>query len=254
MVNNLIKIKILLVEDDENIAHTLIDYFQTLDFLIHWSSNGVAGLKSIKTFVPDVIVCDLMMPVMNGEEFYKTLKKNDSFNSIPFLIISADSSIDSKLKQLRLGANDYIIKPFKFEELVYKIKNLLDYKDTILLDKKQIKFNKLNLNLKTFENHLDEFLLENIMSNFDISLLAEHLNMSNSTLDKTIRKKFRVNISTYVRQFRLEYAISLMNKGFESITEIAFQSGFSSASYFSTSFKKYKSKTPKEYIKTIKVK
>ena len=201
MPNSSVKTKILLVEDDENIANTLIDYFQTLNFSIHWSSDGLAGLKSINTFLPDVIVCDLMMPVMNGEEFYKSIKKRPAFHSIPFLVISANSSIESKLKQLELGANDYIIKPFKFEELVFKIKNLLQYKDTILSDKKQFNFNKLNLNLKTFDNQLDEYLLKNITTNFDISLLADHLNMSNSTLDKTIRKKFRVNVSKYIRQF-----------------------------------------------------
>jgi DNA-binding response OmpR family regulator len=254
MVNISIKTKILLVEDDVNIASTMIDYFHSLDFTIQWAPNGLVALKYLKRFVPDVIICDLMMPVMSGEVFFNELKKNHSLKSIPFLIISANSSNESKLKQLELGANDYIIKPFKFEELVFKIQNLLNYKNAILVDKKQANFNKLNLKVRTFENELDEFLIQNISSNFDISTLAEYLNMSNSTLDKTIRKKFKVNVSSYIRQFRLEYAINLMNKGLDNIGQIAFQSGFNSASYFSTSFKNYKSKSPKEYIKEINLK
>lgn len=249
MEKKIVKTKVLLVEDDKNIALTLIDYFQTLNYSIHWSENGYEALKNLKNFGPDVIICDLKMPVMSGEEFFKFIKQNNSIKSIPFLIISANDSSESKLRQLELGANDYIIKPFKFEELFFKIKNLLKYKNSILIDKKQAVFNKLNLNLKTFENNLDEFLLQHVSSHFEIPLLSEYLNISNSTLDKTIRKKFGVNVTTYIREFRLEYAISLMNKGLDNISEIAFQSGFSSSSYFSTSFKKYKSITPKQFIK-----
>lgn len=252
MQNLSLKPKILLVEDDKKIAVALSEYFETLNFNIIWAPDGLEGFNMIKKHNPDIILCDLMMPKISGDELLKRIKKNVVFHSTPFLFISANVSIESKLAQLKMGATDYIIKPFQFEELLFKIRNLLEYKRTLLAEKQQQKFQSLPVDFKTFEEQLDKFLLKNISESFEVAQLANYINISSSTLDKNIRKKFGVNISTYVRNFRLEYAKSLMKKGLENISEISFKSGFNSTSYFATSFKNYTSKTPREYLNEIK--
>jgi len=250
--NKSLKTKILLVEDDKNIAITLIEYFETLNFNIYWASDGLEGLKMIKKIKPEIILCDLMMPKLSGDELLNTIKNTTEFKNIPFLFITANTSIESKLIQLQMGAIDYIIKPFQFEELFYKINNLIKFRKELMIEKKQLKFQILKSDFKTFEEQLDAFLIKRVSEKFDIAQLAEYLNMSSSTLDKNIRKKFDVNISTYIREFRLEYAKSLIKKGMENISELSDKSGFNSSSYFSTCFKKYTSKSPRQYIKKIK--
>ena len=252
MIKDVLKQNILIIEDDRKIALTLIEYFESMNFEIHWSSNGLEGLKMIKKMKPEIILCDLMMPKMSGDELFKEFKKYPNYNTIPFLFITANTSLDSKLNQLELGATDYIFKPFKFEELLFKVNNLLNFKKNLLTEKKQNNFNDLNIGFKSFEEKIDDFLLKNISEKFEIAELSKSLNMSSSTLDKKIRKQFSVNVSTYIREFRLEYAISLLRKGMENITEVSDKSGFNSSSYFSTSFKKYTSNTPKEFCKIIK--
>jgi len=243
--------KILLVEDDKNIALAIIEYFEALNFNIYWAPDGLEGFKMIRKIKPDIILCDLMMPKISGDELLKRIKSDAVFHSTPFLFISANVTTKSKLNQLKMGAADYIVKPFQFEEVLFKINNLLEYKKNLLAEKKQQKFQSLQHDFKTFEEQLDAFLLKYVSEQFTISQLAEHLNISSSTLDKNIRKKFGLNISTYIRHFRLEYAKSLIKKGLDNISEISYKSGFNSPSYFATSFKAYTSKTPRGYIKEI---
>jgi DNA-binding response OmpR family regulator len=243
--------KILLVEDDLALGQTVMELLKEHNYRVHWCKNGLEAVYYLNKLIPDVIVCDLMMPVMSGEEFFLKVRKNKKFDEIPFLIITANVSFDMKLRQLENGVNDFINKPFKIQELILRIKNFLHYKNTLIDKIKPDPFSKVKIKHKSsnFFNLLNEIVLNNIKSNISIDEIASKLNISKSTLDKKIRRHKGKNISQYIRELRIEYAIRKIEAGETNIHELAESSGFNSLSYFSLSFKNYTKMAPKAYIK-----
>jgi AraC-like DNA-binding protein len=168
-------------------------------------------------------------------------------------MITANINSQIKYRQLENGVNDYIIKPFKVEELIFKIKNILNFKKNIEKKYKTDPFSKVVIKLseKDFLTSLNEILLKNLKSKLDIKELTGLLFISKSTLDKRIRKYSGKNVSQYIREFKLEYAIKLIESGEKNIQFLVDETGFNSFSYFSTSFKSYLDVTPRDYIKEI---
>jgi DNA-binding response OmpR family regulator len=247
------KSEILLIEDDLVLGSSISEVLQLSDFNVHWLVNGVKALEYLQNHKPDIIISDLMMPIMNGEELYVNIKKNDKFNTIPFIIITANMDDEIKYRQLENGVNDYIMKPFKSKELILKIKNLLVLRNNIEKKYKPDPFSKVTIKLseKDFLVSVNEYILSNLKSQISIEELSTHLFISKSTLDKKIRKLANKNITQYIREFRLEYAISLIDLGERNIQFLVDETGFNSFSYFSTSFKSYLGLTTRDYIKSL---
>lgn len=247
------KIKILLIEDDIPLGSSISELLQLSDFEVNWFKNGLEALIYIKKNVPDMIISDLMMPNMNGEEFFMKIRKNSKFHTIPFIMITANMDSEIKFKQLKIGVNDVITKPFKLKEIVYKINNLILLKKNIEKKFSPDPFSKVTIKLskKDFITSLNEILIKNIKSKIDLHQLANELFISKSTLDKRIRKLTNKNASQYIREFRLDYAVKLIQSGERNIQYIVDETGFSSFSYFSTSFKLYLDLTPRDFIKSI---
>ena len=120
------KSEILLIEDDLALGSSISEVLQLSDFKVQWSVNGLNALEYLQKNTPDIIISDLMMPFMDGEELFVNIRKNNKFNTIPFIMITANMDDGVKYRQLEKGVNDYIMKPFKSKELILKIKNLLD--------------------------------------------------------------------------------------------------------------------------------
>ena len=244
------KPKLLLVEDDISLGQTISELLQVNEYDVKWCQNGLEAFHFLENNLPDIIVCDLMMPLMTGEELFLKISNFRKFDQIPFIIITADMTFDNKIKQLENGVNDFINKPFKIQELVLKIKNFLHYKENVVkqsqnpVSKIQIKSRK-----NDFFEKMDEIIIKNIKSDITIEKLAKEIFVSKSTLDKKIRKFKQVNVSTYIREIRLNYAISLIEAGEGNVDTLANESGFNSTSYFSICFKSYTGLSPKKYIK-----
>lgn len=254
MKNN--KYEILLIEDDIVLGEAIAELLILNNFEINWLKNGIEALDYLQNNFPDIIVSDLMMPLMDGEELFLKIRKNTKFNDIPFFIITANMDEEVKYRQLENGVNYYIMKPFKIKELIFKIRNVLDFKKNIEKKFTPDPFSKVTIKLskKDLIVSLNEILLKNIKSNIDITELSGLLFMSKSTLDKKIRKHTNKNISQYIREFKLDYAIKLISLGERNIKSLVHETGFNSFSYFSTSFKAYKNITPRNYIKNIDAK
>lgn len=158
-----------------------------------------------------------------------------------------------KYRQLKNGVNDFIVKPFQVKELAYKIINVCNLKLSIEKKINPDPFSKVTIKLseKNFIVSLNAILAVNLKEEIDIDELSKKLFLSRSTLDKKIRLRTNKNISRYIREFKLDYAIKLIDLGERNIQFIADESGFNSFSYFSTSFKIYKGISPTQYIKTI---
>lgn len=250
------KLKIVLIEDDLALGSSISELLIRSDFEVNWLKDGAEGLKYLKKNTPDIIISDLLMPIMGGEELFLRIKKDIRFRTIPFIVITANMDDDIKFKQLENGVNDFIIKPFKVQELIYKIKNVIELTKNI--EKKYIPdpFSKVTIKLskKDFLTSLDEVLIKHLKSKIDMNELSSQLFISKSTLDKKVRKLANKNASQYVREFKLEYAIKLIDLGERNIRFLSDETGFNSFSYFSTSFKSYLDVTPRDYIKAIEEK
>jgi len=250
------KSDVVLIEDDLALGSLISELLSLSGFNVEWLENGVKALDYLKENTPDIIISDLMMPIMNGEELYSNIKKNIKFSSTPFIMITANMDDEVKIRQLENGVNDYIMKPFKSKELVLKIKNLLELKDNIEKKFKPDPFSKIIIKLseKDFITSLNDFILKNLKTKIGVEELSNELFISKSTLDKRIRKLTQKNTSQYIREFKLEYAIKLIDLGERNIQFLVDETGFNSFSYFSTSFKSYVGISTRNYIKIIQSK
>ena len=245
--------RIVLIEDDLALGKSILEVLTWSSFDVNWFEDGLKSLVYLNKNTPDIIISDLKMPNMDGEELFLKIRKNTKFNTIPFIIITANTDDDVKFRQLENGVNDFIMKPFKVKELVYKIQNLIDLKKNIEKKFSPDPFSKVTIQLskKDFITSLNEILIKNIKNKIDISQLTDDLFISKSTLDKRIRKLTNKNITQYTREFKLNYAVKLIQSGERNIQYLVDETGFSSFSYFSTSFKSYLNMTPRDYIKLI---
>ena len=247
------KSEILLIEDDIALGASISEVLQLNDFNVQWLEDGLKALEYLQKNMPDIIISDLMMPAMNGEQLFINIRKNKKFNTIPFIIITANMDDGVRYRQLENGVNDYILKPFKSKELILKIKNLLVLRNNIEKKYKPDPFSKVTIKLseKDFLSSVNDYIVKNMKSKISVDELSTHLFVSRSTLDKRIRKLTNKNVSQYIREFKLEYAIKLIDLGERNIQFLVDETGFNSFSYFSTSFKSYVGLTTRDYFKSL---
>lgn len=245
------KQKIVLIEDDVALGNSILELLLLNNFDVTWFDDSTVALNYLSQNTPDLIISDLMMPTMNGGELYLHIRKNKKFTTVPFIIITANIDDEVKLRQLELGVNDYIMKPFKVKELIFKVNNVLELRKNIEKNFGIDPFSKVTIKLseKDFLTSLNELLLKDIKVKPNLDELSKNLFISKSTLDKRIRKLTNKNISQYIREFKIQYAMKLIDLGERNIQFLVDQTGFGSFSYFSTSFKLYTEISPREYIK-----
>lgn len=249
------KIKITLIEDDLSLGSSISELLVLSKFEVNWIKNGADALFYFKSNTPDVIISDLMMPNIGGAELFLKIRKNSNFKTVPFIVITANIDDKIKFKQLENGVNDFITKPFKVQELIYKIRNVVALKKNIEKKYAPNPFSKVTIELSTkdFLTTLEETLLKKIKSKININELSHQLFISKSTLDKRVRKLTNKNISQYIREFKLDYAVYLIDSGERNVQHLVEETGFNSFSYFTTSFKAYLKITPRDYIKSIAI-
>ena len=248
------KSNIVLIEDDLALGSLIMELLLLNDFNVNWFVDGMKALDHLKINMPDIIISDMMMPIMNGEQLYMNIRKNIEFSTVPFVIITANMDDEVKYRQLENGVNDYIMKPFQTKELIFKIRNLLQFKKNIEKKIKPDPFSKVSIRLSgiDFLSSVNDILLKDMKSKIGVDDLAKELFISRSSLDKRIRKLSNKNISQYIREFKLQYAIKLIDLGEKNVQFLVDETGFNSFSYFSTSFKSYVGLTTRDYIKSIK--
>lgn len=247
------KRKIVLIEDDKALGNSILELLLFNNFEVTWFDDSIKALDYLSQNFPDLIISDLMMPGMNGEDLYLNIRKNKKFTVVPFIIITANIDDEVKLRQLEHGVNDYIMKPFQIKELILKVNNVLELRKNIEKNFGIDPFSKVTIKLseKDFLTSLNEALLKDIKVRPNLDELSKSLFISKSTLDKRIRKLTNKNISQYIREFKIQYAMKLIDLGERNIQFLVDQTGFGSFSYFSTSFKSYLNISPRDYIKSV---
>ena len=145
--------KVLIVEDDENIAQLLELYLEKDGFIVHTAGDGAAGVSANKSFQPDLVLLDIMLPIMNGWAVCKSIR---SESKVPIIMLTAKEETEDKVQGLELGADDYVTKPFEIKELIARIHAVLRrYNGESAGEEKKLSFEKLVVNLDSYELIVD---------------------------------------------------------------------------------------------------
>jgi DNA-binding response OmpR family regulator len=240
---------IALIEDNPEIRETTSELLQLKGYEVHTAQDGAEGLTLIQTITPDVIVCDIMMPVLDGYELLKAIRTKDELKHIPFIFLTARVAMDDKLSGLDLGANDYITKPFEIKELTLRIRNIIEQRNSSIQSalSRPTKIDILSKD-ERFIADLNHAIENNIQDvDLSMSVLALKLDISTSSLQKKIKKISNKSVSQYIREFRLERAKDMIKSNYGSLKEISKKVGFKNVSYFSKTFKEYFGQSPIKY-------
>ncbi len=246
------KPSILIVDDSEDVRKYLSSLLED-DYNVSLAENGEEGIKVASDTNPDLILSDVMMPSMDGMEFCSKIKSNWMTSDIPVILLTAKASIESKLEGLEIGADDYLTKPFNSRELFTRIKNLLEQRKR-LRDKYNKSLDlltgtsKLNKADTEFINKALEFLEKNIdKTNFGTEQLAKELFVSRTQLHRKMLTISGQAPGEFIRIFKLKRASQLLLEGKFSVTQVAYEIGFSSPAQFTRAFTKQFNCLPSEF-------
>ena len=244
---------ILLVDDNEEILEFLERILKN-KYDILKAENGNGALKILDKEAVQLVVSDVMMPVMDGFELCKTIKSSLEYSHIPIILLTAKDGIQSKIEGLELGADAYIEKPFSKEHLQAQIASLLNNRNIIreyfasspLVHIKSIAHTKAD---EIFLETLHETISKNIEdTDLDVEKLAQIMNMSRITLYRKIKAISVLTPIELINITRLKRAAELLAEGSHRIFEVSYMVGFSSQSNFARNFQKQFNVTPSEYM------
>lgn len=243
---------ILFIDDNKDLRE-LIQHILSKKYQIFIAENALQGLELLKNTPVDIIICDIMMPQMNGLEFCRQIKGDIQTNHIPIIMLTAKNATDDQIECYKAGAESYIAKPFEMKILQARIDNLLQSREQSRQSfRSKMEINISNLNYQTS----DEEFLNNAMqcverhiqeSEFDTVQMANELHISRSTLSRKCKVISGCTPLEFIRNIKLKYACALLKKKTISISEVAYATGFSSPKYFTKCFKEEFGMTPTEY-------
>ena len=252
-------IKLLLVEDNEEILAFLKDGFKE-EYEVLIANNGKSGLEKAIATIPDLIISDVMMPEMDGMEMCRLLKNDIRTNHIPIILLTARTGFIHEHSGLDTGADDYVTKPFQFDLLRIRAHNLIENRKRIhkkirrdfLLEPKKVTINDPN---EQFIADVMNLIEENISNEeYTVKKLATDIGMSHSVLYRKIQALTNMTVNAFIKSVRLKKAAQLLQSGAYSISEVAYQTGFSNPKYFSTCFGNEFGQTPSDYLRNPAVK
>jgi signal transduction histidine kinase/DNA-binding response OmpR family regulator len=236
---------LLVVEDNYDVREFIKDSLGN-EFQIEEASNGEQGVRKAEQIIPDLIISDVMMPKMDGNELTKTLKNDEKTSHIPIILLTAKSEQESRLEGLETGADDYLTKPFDAKELQIRIKNLIsirrklqekfstgDYVPVKRSDEKKLSNLEEQFMCKVMEvikNHLSE-------EEFSIEQFGKEVGMDRVQLHRKLKALSGKSPSNYLRSVRLVRARKMIEEQKGNISEIAYSVGFSSPQYFTRCFR-----------------
>lgn len=247
---------ILIVEDEESILAFMKERLSEF-FIVETAANGKEALEVLHKEHVDLIISDVMMPVMNGIELCKAVKSDIDLCHTPMIFLTAKNDLDSKISGLKAGAEAYIEKPFSFNYLKAQVFSLLNnrQKEREAFSKRPF-FPVQNMQMskedEEFMTRVIQVINENIDDeSFNVERMAEALCLSRSSLLRKIKTLFNLSPIDFIRLIRLKKAAELIQDGKYRVGEICYMVGFNSHSYFSKLFCKQFGMTPKDFEKQI---
>lgn len=252
---------LLIVEDNRDICDYIVESFSD-DFEVRTAANGEQGLEQALGCIPDIIVSDIMMPVMNGIVMCRKLKEDLRTSHIPIILLTAKDSLQDKEEGYQVGADSYLTKPFSATLLHSRIHNLLESRkllaerfntNSILIDKRAAVTESMNKLDNEFLEKINKLIEDRLSSEkIDIGYLSDAMCMSNSTLYRKMKALTGLSTNEYIRKIKMQYAERLLLEGKYNISEVAFKVGINSTVYFRQCFKDEFGMAPSDYMKKIK--
>ena len=245
---------LLLVEDNEDLLGLMVKLLGG-DYTIHTATNGKEALEVVELEDIDLIVSDVMMPVMDGIEFCRNIKGNFDTSHIPLILLTAKKQEEDRVEAYESGADAFITKPFNLSVLHARIGNLLKSRERVMKDfKKQLVFEAKELNYTS----MDEDFLQRAIDcvnrhlddpNFDQTQFLEEMNTTKSTFFRKLKSLTGLTYVSFIRNIRMKAACRIMEeKKHVRISELAYAVGYNDPRYFSSIFKKEIGMQPSEYM------
>lgn len=249
------KYRVLIVEDDDEIRNYIKDELSA-DFHVKDCANGADALNIVLRNAPDIVVSDVMMPVMDGKTLCQKIKQNITVNHLPVILLTSLTAENDRIEGLDVGADAYLTKPFNIEVLKHTIQNLLRSRATL---KNTFQGNQSQgANVKKLEvSSPDDRLMRRVMTminknignqELSVEMIANTVGISRVHLHRKLREITNQSARDFIRNVRLQQAATLLAEKHHSVSEIAEIVGFSSTSHFSAAFKDLYGLTPSEYM------
>ncbi len=250
---------LLIIDDNADVRSFLHQGLQN-DFRIIAAKNGGEGFEMCIQHLPDIIISDVMMPVLNGIALCAKIKADSRVSHIPIILLTAKSTEENELEGINCGADAYIRKPFSLEILRVKMANIIRFREDL---KRRFRKESLLEPSEISAESSDEIFLQKTMeimetylSNPDLSVefVAKEMGISKSKLYLQIKTLTGQSTNEFIRTIRLKRAAQLIERRDYSIKEIMSLTGFNTASYFSKCFKRQFGILPSEYAQQVKSK
>lgn len=248
---------VLVVEDNADIREYIRSSFTDI-YEVITAKDGKEGWELAQARIPNIIVSDIMMPVMDGIELCKRIKEDMRTSHIPVILLTAKDSLQDKEEGYASGADSYLTKPFSAKLLHSRINNLLETRKKIasllaLADtqpKQESAVSSLNKLDNEFLQKITQIIEENLeMEKMDIAFIADKMCMSHSTLYRKIKGLTDMSANEFIRKVKMRKGVELLMSGQYTISEIAYMIGFSSVAYFRQCFKDEYGMSPSDYVK-----
>jgi signal transduction histidine kinase/ligand-binding sensor domain-containing protein/DNA-binding response OmpR family regulator len=248
---------ILIAEDNKDVREYTASNFRS-EYKIVEVENGKEAYEQAIKYVPDIIISDLLMPMMNGDVFCKKIKKDERTSHIPFILVTAVISKESEKEALRAGVDDYITKPFDVNILKLKVDNLLSlrdalrdkYKNDFLMQPSPVAL--ISPDEKFLKKAVD--IVEQNINNidYDIETFASDVGVSRMQLYRKLEALTNMTVKEFIRNIRIKRAAQLLEQNKVNVSEIIYQVGFRDFAYFRKCFREQYGANPSEYAEKFK--
>jgi len=244
---------LLLVVEDNGDMRAYIREILATDYRIEEAVDGEEGLAKAVEVIPDLIISDVMMPKMDGYTLCDALKSDQRTSHIPVVLLTARSGKESRLTGLKQGADDYLVKPFESDELKIRAKNLIDLRRKLRDHfRQEVLFGTASRDKSSSEEAFIQrvtHVLDRHLQNpeLDINVFSREVGLSRSQLHRKLQGITGQSASEFIRSLRLKKAAALLEEKTVSVSDIAYQTGFSNHSYFSKCFRAQFGISPSQY-------
>ncbi len=243
---------VLLVEDNEDLRRYISDRL-SLNCSVLTAADGEQGLELAFEKLPDIIVSDVMMPRMDGFELCKIIKEDERTSHIPVILLTAKANSEGRMDGYKLGADDYITKPFEIGLLLVRINNLIENRNTLRqIFGKGLALAPGEINIPSMEEKFIKSAIHSVESHMDdptynVDILCQEIGMSRSQVFRKLKALTDFSPIEFIRMLRIKRAAQILIQNSNTISEIAYMVGFSDIDYFRKCFKLQFGVTPSRY-------
>ena len=253
--------KLLIVEDNVELLLLMQQLFSR-NYHVLTAANGKEALKIIRNHELDLVISDVMMPIMNGHELTRRLKNDPNTKALPIILLTAKTQEEDREEALSIGADDYVTKPFKMRDLELRINNIIENRKRLQTRFREQSAEETERAVAVDQPDADQEFLSRAMNlvrkhmhdtDYDRDAFALDMGFSASTLYNRLRALTGMNINCFIRDIRMKEAKRLARQQPDiRISDLAYRVGFQDPKYFATTFKKEFGVTPSEYLEALK--